>query len=344
VQWAPAPGPYTFVMDPRKRRRPSRRAVVAWLVIVLAAYAGLMTFGGCADALLMHPSRYHVDARGATQRFIPFDDKRLEIWTARSPGVAAGREPEAFVVEFCGNATRAEQIARYVADRWGERPVEVWVMNYPGYGGSPGRARLATIAPAALSTYDEVDARATGRPIFVAGSSLGSVPALHVARHRAPAGVILHNPPPLRPLILGRYGWWNLWLVAGPVSLKVPRELDSPANAAACRAPAVIMLSGRDAVVPYTYQKRVADAYAGPKRVLTFEDADHNDAITGDADRQLQGAMDWLWEQRSPAPPSTQPEFAGPVASGTRSGRRASRARASGRSGRAIRGTASAIR
>jgi len=30
------------------------------------------------------------------------------------------------------------------------------------------------------------------------------------------ADLILTNPPPLRQLIMGHYGWWNLWLAAAP--------------------------------------------------------------------------------------------------------------------------------
>ena len=49
----------------------------------------------------------------------------------------------------------------------------------------------------------------------------------HVAANRPVAAIVLQNPPPLRQLILGHYGWWNLWLIATPVALGVPSELDS---------------------------------------------------------------------------------------------------------------------
>src|SRR5690348_13115643 len=58
------------------------------------------------------------------------------------------------------------------------------------------------------------------------------------------------RPPPMRQLILGHDGWWNGWLLAGPVARSVPSELDSIANAKAVTAPAVFILAGRDDVVP----------------------------------------------------------------------------------------------
>jgi len=37
------------------------------------------------------------------------------------------------VLEFLRQRHAAERIARWVAQRWQDKPVEVWVMNYPGY-------------------------------------------------------------------------------------------------------------------------------------------------------------------------------------------------------------------
>src|SRR5439155_12173538 len=110
---------------------------------------------------------------------------------------------------------------------WGDKPVEVWAVNHPGFGGSTGPPRLSRFGPAALAAYDALAAEATGKPIFVSGMSLGSAMALHVAANRPVAGLILRSPPPLRNLIMTRHGWWNLWILATPVALGVPAELDS---------------------------------------------------------------------------------------------------------------------
>ena len=108
----------------------------------------------------------------------------MEVFVARSPG-ARSAGPRAYVLEFCGNATRAEYVINYVADRWGDRPVEVWVMNYPGFGASTGPAKLDAIAQASLATYDALAKEARGKPIILAGSSLGTCAALYVATQRS---------------------------------------------------------------------------------------------------------------------------------------------------------------
>ena len=242
--------------------------------------------------------------RGATRRLVRRDGRSVECWVARSPGARAlagqaGAEPQAFVLFFVGKGVRTEAWTSAVADSWGVRPVEVWGVNYPGYGGSDGPARLGAVGPAALAAFDEVERAAAGRPVFLQGASFGTAPALHVAARRPAAGLILHKPPPLRQLILGRYGWWNLWLLAGPVAAAVPADLDSLANAARCRCPAVFVVHGADGITPAGYQRRVAGAYAGPKRVIDMPAARHDDPLTGDAAAEMERAVAWLWPEPS---------------------------------------------
>src|SRR5262249_13184689 len=149
-----------------------------------------------------------IDAKGAEQFFFKHDSQSIEVFRARSPGVIQAGQPQAFMLEFCGNATRAESIAKYVADRWGDHAVETWVMNYPGYGQSTGSAAMGSIPGAALAVYDELVHRASGKPIFVSGNSLGTATALYVATMRPVAGMILQDPPPLQSMILQKEGWW----------------------------------------------------------------------------------------------------------------------------------------
>jgi hypothetical protein len=279
----------------------SHRAVFWWSVLLV--YCLVMMFGGCADKLILFPSRQPIHAHSSKRVMVPTPRGEVEVWVDRSPAaLSGGAEPDAYVIEFTGNATRAEQVASYAAHRWGRRPVEVWMVNYPGYGGSTGSAKLDAIPPAALAVYDEVGKRAgaAGKPIFLAGNSLGTTAALYVATQRPTAGLILQNPPAIRHLILTQYGWWNLWLVAGPLAMQVPRELDGPTSAAKVKAPAVFVLADKDDFVIPTNQRKVVDAYAGPKQIVPMIGG-HNDSITGDGEAVFQKALDWLWEKAAAA-------------------------------------------
>lgn len=159
--------------------------------------------------------------------------------------------------------------------RWPERGVEVWGVNYPGFGGSTGPARLARIGPTALAAFDELKRTAGARPIIVSGTSFGTIAALHVAAQRDAAGVVLHNPPALREMIVKGHGWWNLWLVAGPLSRKVPAALDSVANARAANERAVFLLAEKDEIVAPRFQELVVNAYAAEKRLIKLRGAGH---------------------------------------------------------------------
>ena len=269
-------------------------ALLAWLIFAAR---------GCsADQMILGENHQTIDAHGAHREVVRFEGRTVECWTARS---GATGPPQAIVLYFIGKEGRADQWVSAVAWSWHDRPVEVWAMNYPGSGGSTGPARLQQVAPDALAVYDAVHRGNPNLPVFLQAGSFGTTVALYVAAQRPVAGVVLHNPPPLKQLILGYYGWWNLWLLAGPLSAQVPNELDSLANAPKCKVPAIFIMSGSDGVIPPGYQEQIWKAYAGPKHRINVPTSGHSDALTREAADQLEHALTWIWgsnEIRNPNP------------------------------------------
>jgi pimeloyl-ACP methyl ester carboxylesterase len=266
----------------------------------LGVLAAFLMFSGCTNVALLFPSTDFRDSGGAVRRTMPFQKGILEAWTKPTANLAmSGRsQPSAYVLCFIGNGSRAEQVAQYEATVWLLEPVEIWAINYPGYGGSTGPADINSIGPAALAAYDFLAPR--GRPIIVDGQSLGCVASLYVAARRPTVGAMLRSPPPLRQLIMGNYGWWNLWLLATPVALGVPDDLDSIANAKASHCPAVFIITGQDGTVPRKYQEEVESAYAGAKQVLVLPDADHNDPMHQDQLTRQRSMLHALWAGQKP--------------------------------------------
>lgn len=247
------------------------RVALALLVIPLVA----SVTPGCAEFFLLHPSRGQ----------IPGADTAVEggVELAFARDRESGGRPR--VLAFIGNASRAER----AAPRWkgvlGDLAGDVAAVNYPGYGRSDGEADLDAILPAALRARDAFDAE------ILAGNSLGAAIALAAAAHGGPPRLlILQNTPPLRSLILKRHGWWNLWLLALPVALQVPAELDAIRNARACQCPAIFLVACHDQTVPASYQDDVIDAYAGPKVVIRYAGG-HNRDLPDDARRALREAI-----------------------------------------------------
>ena len=281
-------------LSKRKGKRNGRWRVRIKLLLLL-----VVMLHGCADSFILFPSTQEENANGAQREMIAFGSGNLELYKAKSPG-ATDAEPEAFMLCFVGNAARAEWTASWDAQLWGNRSVESWTMNYPGYGASSGPATLRLFPEAGLAAYDHVRRIAGGRPVFVKGESLGTTVALHVAAHRDVAGVILRAPVPLRRLIMGRFGWYALWIGAAPVAMGVPEALDAPNSAPLVKAPAILMLIQTDEIVPVQYQRIVAEAYGGPKRLIENCASDHNGPLHAKAQEELEAAIEWLWQQRRP--------------------------------------------
>jgi len=279
------------IFAPVKRRAPY------FLGAVLAAYILMMFLTPLTDQLILFPTTQRIDAHGAARQTIPFQNGELEIWTARSRLAQERNHVDAYVLRFYGNADRAERWVALDVDAFGERAVEIWGMNYPGFGGSSGPARLKRMSPAALATFDALKSKAGNQPIYVFGASIGSAVAMDVAANREVRGLVLHNPPPLRQIILRNYGWWNLWLLAGPVALQIPRQLDSVANAKRIRAPAIFLLAENDEIVPPKFQRLVVDSFAGEKQVITLPGAYHNSPIEGPVVAEIHRAYDWLFSR-----------------------------------------------
>jgi uncharacterized protein len=259
--------------------------------IAVAVVIAVLCASCLADAILLWPP--HREATSPAGRLLADDGGAIEVFVTPSP---IG-EPDAFVLAMFGNGELADAPAAELAAILAEQGMraEVWGVNYAGYGRSERRASLDGVARAARRGYAELARRAAGKPIIVYGSSMGTTAALHLAANVRVAGVVLKNPPPLPELVLRRHGWWNLFLLALPVALQIPEDLDSVPNAERATAPAIFLSASEDEVVPVAYQERVMDAYAGPWRRVRLAGASHNDPLPPAAQHELVVAMQaWI--------------------------------------------------
>ncbi len=226
------------------------------------------------DRFILTPSTHRILALGKDRRVVDANGRQVEVWAQRN-GLHSSDEADVFILTFLGTGGRAERATDYPMNYWEGLKAEAWAVNPPGYGGSPGRATIQSLAEVGRAVYDEIASVAMGRPIVIVGNSLGTITALHVASRRKVAGLILRNPPPLRRTIMTRFGWRTLWLGAALVASQVPAEIDSIRNAAKVSVPAMFVTSGKDRTVPPHLQQKVIDAYAGEKRVLFLRNGRH---------------------------------------------------------------------
>ena len=251
-----------------------------------------------ADRLILQPTRNPVSALGKHRRLLHVGDgQHIEAWTEQVRATTAN-DADVFVLKFAGTGGRAEYSNQQPLGSWSDLSGEIWSVNPPGYGGSSGRASLRALATAGRIAYEGISQIAEGRPVIVMGDSLGTITALYLAANFRVSGLVLRNPPPLRQLIVGKHGWWNLWLGAVLVSTQVPDYLCSIHNAARCRdVPAVFVGSARDRIVPPQYQARIVKAYSGPKRIMRLRKANHSTPMNAAEHIRYSRELEWLRER-----------------------------------------------
>lgn len=71
----------------------------------------------------------------------------------------------------------AERCVSDEAEQFTHHALEVWGVYYPGFGGSEGNASLVGVARSARVAFAALKARASGKRIFVFGTSMGTTAA-----------------------------------------------------------------------------------------------------------------------------------------------------------------------
>ncbi len=148
----------------------------------------------------------------------------------------------------------------------------VLVLDYPGYGGSRGRATEAALYAAADAGYAALAARPEVDPqrIYVYGRSLGSAVATYTAAHRRVAGLILESPfTNAAAMAKHHYGLLPRFLLR--------LSLDNLANVKRVHCPILLFHGDADRLVPTAMGMAVAAAAAGPVEVVLIHGAGHND-------------------------------------------------------------------
>ena len=148
----------------------------------------------------------------------------------------------------------------------------VLVVDYPGYGGSAGRATEAGLYGAADAAYATLVARPGIDPgrIYVYGRSLGSAAATWVAARHPVAGVILESP------------FTSAAAMARQHYALLPRfilrlSLDNLGRMRQIGCPVLVFHGDADRLVPTAMGRDVAAAAAGPVELVLIHGADHND-------------------------------------------------------------------
>ena len=258
--------------------------------------SGLPLLAWVTDRVILGATRHPIRAEGKARHLLSLPGiGQLEIWISRV-GPQNAVDPDIYVLKFPGTASRAEDPTDALAHWWPERCVEIWSVNPPGYGSSSGSPSLRNFPSMSRIALEALRDQADGIPIVLYGESLGCVSSLHLGARHSVDAILLRDPPPLRETMRSRHDTGILGWVAGLLAEHIPEELDTIENAGRSSAPAVMVMSQHDRVVPFDLQCRVSDAYFGPRRSLVLTGADHGDPPTQNELGAFKVLTRWLWD------------------------------------------------
>jgi len=195
------------------------------------------------------------------------ENDQLIGWRSHSGNGDANR-----IVVFHGNAGYALHREYYVTGFLAQKQDwDVYLFEYPGYGarsGKPSEAGIKAAAAKAVKLLLGSDAR----PVYLAGESLGSGVASHLASlfPEQVGGMLLVTPFTSLPDVAAQHYKFL------PVRTLLSERYDSVAALSHYHGPVAFLLAGSDDIVPPALGLRLHDSYAGPKWLYIEARAGHN--------------------------------------------------------------------
>lgn len=252
------------------RKSPGRRVLELLLKLLAGSYLGICLGLAIYQRRLIYvPTRFSVEEADARARAAGLERWRDAAGQAigfkrRSPHQPAAGQ----VLLFHGNGGSAVGVAHYAGDIQSAAALDVYILEYPGYGdrdGSPTEQHLDQAAGQALPLL------ATNLPVYLVGESLGTGVASWLAGAQPDriAGVALLSPFDRLASAAGyRYPFV-------PARLLLLDRFPSVDNLTQYHGPLAVMLDGADNIVPDWSGQRLYDRYAGPKQLWEFPQNGH---------------------------------------------------------------------
>lgn len=182
-------------------------------------------------------------------------------------------EAEAALLFLHGNAGNISgRLSK--AKGWVERGISVLLLDYRGYGKSGGRIQkgidLLTDARAGLR-WLAGEKKIPAERIILYGESIGSYPAIELARGEKFAGLVLEAPfTTLRELAKTHYPWV-------PEFLLKDFQMENEEAIAEAKAPVFVLHGNQDEISPRSMGERLYERAPSPKELYVVPGGGHND-------------------------------------------------------------------
>lgn len=275
-------------------RRGLRRVGMILLIVVAAAFTWvaftLWWLWRNQERVVFQPPAIVAPTVDPARRvqFLAADGHRLYGFVLE-PSAGNGK-PRTVVIAFHGNADLAAFLVPWAGELAERGGVTVFIPEYRGYGGIPGRPTYETASSDALGALAYVRTHLGPTDVVLFGHSLGSALAAELAATMAPdapRSLVLQSPFTSAQDMAAR-------MLVPPVPAlwrRVSRvHYDTRAVVAQLDAPVWVAHGSRDVVVPARMGRAVFDAARLRGELLLVDGAGHNDVPDGGG----QGYWRWL--------------------------------------------------
>ena len=155
--------------------------------------------------------------------------------------------------------------------------VDVYLLEYPGYGSRPGAPSQRTFLAAGEEAFSLLNPR---QPIYLVSESLGAGVTAHLAKMHPDRVSGLAFLVPYNNLV--SVGQQQMPFL--PVSILLWDRFDPAQWLNDYRGPADFVIAEADQVIAPKLGRRLHDGYAGPKRLRVIPGAGHNDVAAQSAE------------------------------------------------------------
>ena len=252
----------------------SRVALIAILV-----WLGLLVFLALSQrSMIYYPSRNDAESlerEAGAQGFEPWKNPQGGTIGYRSlPAPDDPRPPLAILITHgsAGYATHRADYTAILRAAAPDRALSVYILEYPGYGSRSGTPSQTAFLAAADEAVAQIP---TNAPVILLGESIGTGVASATAASRSDrvAGLLLLTPFDT----LANVAQHHYPLL--PVRWILRDQYPSEDWLKQFRGPLAIVVAANETIVPAKFGKKLHDTYAGPKKLIIAERADHNDLL-----------------------------------------------------------------
>ncbi|MCI5061271.1 MAG: alpha/beta hydrolase [Alphaproteobacteria bacterium] len=222
------------------------------------------------------------------ETFKPDFVQKIEITTAsnhkiKSWFIAPQDNNQDIIIWFHGNASDYKNTLpltyKYIDKRYG-----VFLAEYPGYAGNPGKPTEDTFYDSARSSMNWLIAKGySAKNIILYGQSIGSGPATQMAVEFPDVKALILEAPFSSALNLAQKRFFFL-----PVKYLMHDKYENDKKISGIKTPLMIVHGEQDRIIPATHSETLIElSNAQIKHRLVVENASHNDLFNFDIESDI---------------------------------------------------------